>query len=252
MRLIHAHHDQRGGLLIWAAIILIGAAIGALITFELVIKRMQAQLLVTDEQLLAYVDQPLTVSASVLNALNISIDDVVRTSVPVDTTLSVPVEDALELLAEFDAVVPITTVVPVNDVIPLQQDIEIDTIVEADLLGETFRLPLRGRFPVSAQVPIRMLVPIDQDVRLTFTAPIRARLKQNLSVPLKTTIVADVPLKTSMSVPVLNDVSIAVDIPKDPVLPITLNYADLQIPLHGIRLSLDKQGEDDALPVTPR
>lgn len=251
MRLTHAHRKQRGGLLIWAAIILIGATLGALVTFELVIKRMQAQLLVTDEQLFAYVDQPLTVSASVLNALNISIDEVVRTSVPVDTTLWVPVEDALELLAEFDAVVPITAVVPVDDVIPLEQDIEIDTVIEADLLGETFKLPLRGRFPVRAQVPIQMMVPIDQDVRLTFTAPIRARLKQNLSVPLKTTIEADVPLKTSMSVPVLNDVSIDVDIPHAPVLPITLNYADLQIPLNGIRLGLDKQGEHDTQQASP-
>lgn len=233
--------SQRGGLLFWALIILIGAAIGALVTFELVIKRLQAQLLVTDEQLYAYVDQPLTVTASVRNELKISIDEVVSTSVPVDTTLSVPVEDALSLIADFNAVVPISTVVPVDDVIPLEQDIDIDTVVEADLLGETFKLPLRGRFPVRAEVPVRLMVPIDQDVRLAFTAPIQARLKQNLIVPLKTTIVADVPLKTEMSVPVLNDVAIDVEIPHDPVLPVKLNYADLNIPLHTIRFSLDDQ-----------
>jgi hypothetical protein len=229
---------QHGGLWLWALVVLVGAMLGALLAFHLVIRQLEARLLVTDADLLVYVDQTLEVDASVLNALDIRLNETVSTRVPVDTLLSVPVEQALELDAVFDAVVPIRVDVPVNDVILLEQDVELDTVVEADLLGETFQLPLRGRFPIRAEVPIALLVPIDQPVRLRFTAPIKARLRQNLEVPLKTEIVAEVPLQTEMSVPVLNDVAVTVTIPRDPPLPVRLNYADLRIPVGDLRFDL--------------
>lgn len=225
----------QGGLLLWAVVVLAGAAVGASLVFHHVIRELEARLLVTDADLLAYVDQTLEVDASVLNALDIQLNETVSTRVPVDTLLSVPVEEALVLDAVFDAVVPIRVDVPVNDVILLEQEVELDTTVEADLLGETFQLPLRGRFPIRAEVPVSLLVPIDQPVRLRFTAPIKARLRQKLAVPLQTEIVAEVPLQTAMSVPVLNDVMVTVDIPRAPPLPIRLQYADLLIPVGDVR-----------------
>ena len=239
---------QRGGLFLWALVILAGAAIGAFLVFRFVVANVQAQLVVSDEQLMAYVDQPLGVTASVLNELSISIDQSVSTRVPVDTVLSVPVDDPLNLVADFDANVPIRVNVPVNDVIPLVQDVYIDTVVEADLLGETFQLPLRGRFPVRAEVPISLVVPIDQDVHMKFTAPIQARLHQNLIVPLKTDIVATVPLKTQMTVPVLNDLEIQVTVPKEPRLAVTLNYADLILPLKNMGVDWVEQDAAKAEP----
>jgi hypothetical protein len=246
-----ARARQQGGLLLWALVVVVGATIGALLVFHFVIRHLQAQLLVTDETLYAYVDQTLGVTASVLNPLDIELDDIVSTRVPVDTILTVPVEQPLELDAEFDAVVPIRTDVLVEDVIILEQNVDLDAMVEADLLGETFTLPLRGNFPVRAEVPITILVPIDQDVRLRFTAPIKARMKQNLEVPLKTEIVADVPLKTQMSVPVLNDLQVTADVDKEPRLKVKLNYADLKIPVGTLGFSFaddeaDAAAADDA------
>ena len=74
-----AAHAQRGGLLLWAVVVLAGATVGALLVFYFVIRHLHAQLLVTDETLLAYVDQPLEVEASVLNRLDIELDEVVST-----------------------------------------------------------------------------------------------------------------------------------------------------------------------------
>lgn len=247
----HSKRTQHGGVIFWALIVLIGAAVGAVVAFELVLKRVQARLLVTDAPLTAYVDQSMPVSATVLNELKVTIDDTVRTAVPVDTTLSVPVEEALDLVADFDALVPVSLVVPVNDVIPLEQEIDIDTVVEADLLGETFKLPMRGRFPVKANVPVKLLVPVEQELRLKFTAPIKARLKQNLIVPLNTTIEADIPLRTEMSVPVLNNVQIEVDIQKSPALPVTLNYSDLKMPLGTLGFSFVDNSNQDSGSTSP-
>jgi hypothetical protein len=238
---------QRGALLWWALLVLAGAAIGAFLVFWFVVLRLEARLLVTGEPLKAYVDQTLDVTASVLNELDIELDETISTRVPVDELLSVPVEQPLNLVAEFDAVVPVRADVPVRDVILLEQNIDIDTVVEADLLGETFRLPLRGSFPVRAEVPVNLIVPIDQPVRMAFTAPIKARLKQNLEVPLKTEIVADVPLQTRMTVPVLNDLEVTADVQRQPALDVRLNYADLAIPLAKIRFGL----VDDEAAVEP-
>lgn len=242
-------HAQRGGLLFWAAVVLVGAVAGALLVFHFVIRHLEAQLLVTNETLLAYVDQPLEIEASVLNQLDIELDEVVSTRVPVDTVLTVPVEQPLELNAVFDAVVPIRVDVPVEDVILLEQNVDIDTIVQADLLGETFDLPLRGSFPVRAEVPVTILVPIDQNVRLRFTAPIKARMRQDLIVPLKTEIVADVPLTTQMSVPVLNDLFVNAVVSKDPLLEVRLNYADLLIPVGKVSFGLAENDEASSPPV---
>lgn len=235
---------QRGGLLFWAIVILVGAAIGASLVFHLVLRNLQANLLVTNEKLLAYVDQPLQVQASVLNPLDIALDEVVSTKVPVDTKLTVPLTEPLSLLVAFDTIVPLKTDVTVQDTIILEQKINIDTVVQADLLGETFSLPLRGSFPVRAQVPVSLVVPIDQDLKLKFTAPIKARLHQKLEVPLKTEIVADVPLKTRMSVPVLNDLVATANVRKDPPLHVDLNYADLVIPVGQIGIGFADDDED--------
>lgn len=230
---------QQGGIIFWALIVLVGAAIGALVVFWSTLMRLEARLLVVDAPLKAYVDEPLKVRATVLNDLDIELREIVSTTVPVDEVLSVPVEQPLELIANFDAVVPIRMDVPVNDKIILEQNIDIDTIVEADLLGETFHLPLRGSFPVRAEVPVRMVVPIDQPVHMAFTAPIRARLKQNLIVPLKTDISADIPLHTRMTVPILNDLEVTAELPKDPPLDVTLNYSDLLVSLGKIAIGFD-------------
>ncbi|MFA5938580.1 MAG: hypothetical protein WC809_04420 [Sinimarinibacterium sp.] len=237
---------QRGGLLFWAIVILTGAAIGAFLVFHLVLRDLRANLLVTDEKLLAYVDQPLEVRASVLNPLDIELDEVVSTRVPVDTQLTVPLTEPLSLVVAFDTIVPLQTDVTVKDTIVLEQNINIDTVVQADLLGETFDLPLRGSFPVRAVVPVNLVVPVDQDLKLKFTAPIKARLHQKLIVPLKTEIVADVPLKTRMSVPVLNDLVATADVRKDPRLKVNLNYADLAIPVG--KLSFSFADDEEAQP----
>lgn len=237
---------QHGGVLFWMLIILIGAAIGAFVVIHWAISNVKAQLLATDTPLKAYVDQPLEVTASVLNDLKISIDEVVSTSVPVDTVINVPVDEPLKLFVSLDTMVPVRTSVTVDDVIPLNQMVDIDTVVEADLLGETFQLPLRGTFPVRASVPVRLEVPIDQLVRVKFDAPVSARLKQDLKVPLKTDIVAQVPLQAQMSVPVLNDLKATAILDKDPALALDLDYADLVIPLSSIGIGFDKQTPQEA------
>ncbi len=239
---------QRGGALWWGLLVVAGAAAGALAMLWHRWPTLEARVLAADVPLKVYLDQSLDVTASVLNELDIELDDTVSTRVPVNELLSVPVEEALLLTAEFDAVVPIRVDVPVRDKIVLEQKIAIDTVVEADLLGETFRLPLRGSFPVRAEVPINIVVPIDQPVRMAFTAPIVARLRQNLEVPLQTEIVADIPLQTRMTVPVLNDLEVRAAVQRQPALDIQLNYADLVIDLGKVRIGFD--GVGDRVPPT--
>lgn len=234
-----ATQRQRGGLGLWMLLllVLIGAAIGAVLAGVWVFGNVKAKLLVTDTPAMALVPQQFEVSATILNNLDIALNGKVHTTVPVNQTLSVPVNEPLELRITFDAYVPIQLNVEVNKTITIDQQMAIDTVLQADLLGDTFPLPIRGEFPVTAEVPLHMIIPVNQMVHLKFTAPIQARLKQPLEVPLNTVIAADVPLKTRMSVPINNALQAIVQLPSA-ALPVEIVYADLNIPLSSLRMEL--------------
>lgn len=226
---------QRGGLGLWTLVmlVLVGATIGAILAGLWVFSNVKARLLVTDAPAMVTVPEPFNVSATILNRLDIAINGKVHTRVPVHKTLSVPVNEPLNLLVKFDAYVPIRLQVAVTKTITIDKKMAIDTILQADLLGDTFALPIHGNFPVKAKVPLHIVIPVDQMVHLQFTAPIKATLKQNLEVPLDTVIEADVPLKTRMSVPINNALKAVVDLP-DKALPVEIVYADLNIPLDNL------------------
>ena len=80
---------QLGSILLWSLLVAIGAAVGAFVVIYFVVKNVQAQLLVTDESLKAYIDQPLEVTATVENELSISIDAVSYTHLTLPTIYSV-------------------------------------------------------------------------------------------------------------------------------------------------------------------
>lgn len=240
---------QRGVLRLWmlALLVLVGAGIGVVLAGVYVYHNVKAKLLITDTPTAVTVVEPFKVGATILNQLEIVLDDTVHTRVPVDTTLSVPVTEPLNLLVTFDAMVPIKTTVTLNETITIDQKVAIDTILQASLVGDTFDLALSGKFPVKAEVPVKLLIPINQIVRLQFTAPIKATLKQNLKVPLDAVIEADVPLRTRMSVPINNTVQAIAHLPPTP-LPVEILYADLAIQLNNVTFGLadeSNEGEKD-------
>lgn len=245
---------QRGGLGLWtlALLVLVGAAIGAVMAGIWVFNNVKAQLVATHTPALVTVPESFKVTATILNQLDIVIDDKVHTRVPVHKTLSVPINEPLHLRVKFDAYVPVSLNVEVSKTITIDQKMAIDTILQADLLGDTFPLPIQGKFPVKAKVPLNIVIPVHQMVHLQFTAPIQATLKENVQVPLDTVIEADVPLKTRMSVPINTPIKAKVQIQNQP-LPVEIIYADLAIQLDNLRLGLENDaGNEKSAADNPR
>ncbi len=244
-----ARHQR--GLSLWMILIvlLVGAAIGGALVALWVIRNVDARLLLSNQPAQVILPEPFEATARVTDDLRIQIDEVISTSVPVDVDLSLPVKDPLNIMAEFDAEVPIKLDVRVKDKILLDQVLNLDAVIDANFLGDWHKLPIRGKVPVRATVPIDLVIPVNQKVRLKFTTPVKARIKDNLNVPLKTTIVADIPIASTMDVPVLSDLKAVVTLPSDKPVNVIVNYADLLLPLRTLSLGLNDEPASTAVPL---
>lgn len=235
---------QHGGVLPWllVLVVLIGAIIGGAIVALWVFRNVDARLLLIDQPVQVSVIDPINVNASVLDNLEIALDQTISTRVPVDQMVTIPITDTLNMEVEFDGEVPIAMDVRVQDQITIDQVLEVDAVIDAKVLGDWHKLPIKGRIPVKAVVPVDLLIPVDQLVQLQFNAPVRARILDPLRVPLKTTIDADIPIRSQMSVPVLSDMQARVTFPPDP-MDMVINYADLRLPLRTLAIELVGDGQ---------
>lgn len=241
---------QRGAAWIWglAGLVLLGAILGGAFAAFWTFRNVDLRLILANQPATVTIPEPVDVTAKVLNNLDIVINDKIHTRVPVNQTVSVPVNDTLRLTADFDATVPIRMTVPVHDSIPIDQSLDVDTVIQAQFLGDTHDIHIRGKVPVKARVPINLAIPVDKEVRLKFSAPVDAKIKQNLTVPLNMVIDADIPIHSEMSVPVKSELVGAVTFPKKPHN-VIINYSDLRLPLRTLVLSTnpaDAAGSTDA------
>lgn len=242
---------QLGGLTLWLIllVILIGAIAGGALVAMWVFKNIDARLLLVDQPARITIDEKLLVTARALDNLNIRIDDVITTQVPVDQELRIPVREQLNVIADFDGTVPIKMDVQVRDQIVLDQVLDLNAVIDAEILGDKLKLPIRGKVPVKAIVPVSLDIPVNQPVRIKFTAPVGVRIKQDLTVPLRTTIKADIPIQADLSVPVKSDIPAEAIFGRDPIAA-TIVEADLRLPLRTLRLEKKGDGQTGAMPPT--
>ncbi|MGQ0700000.1 MAG: hypothetical protein ACT4PZ_17365 [Panacagrimonas sp.] len=242
---------QRGSALIWliALAILIGAAVGGALVAMWVFKNVDARLMLVDQPARITIDEKLKVTARALDNLNIRLDDVIHTKVPVDQIIKVPVKETLNVIADFDGIVPIKMEVQVRDQIVLDQVLDLNAVIDAEILGDKLKLPIRGKVPVKAIVPVSLDIPVDQPVRIKFIAPVGVKIVQDLTVPLRTVIEADIPIQADLSVPVKSDIPAEAEFSREP-LAATIVDADLRLPLRTLRL--ERKDDQAGSEVKPR
>lgn len=235
---------QRGVSLWLVLCVLLVAAAGGALAAWFVISRVDLTLLLRDQALTVVIPQDLTAKARVQGRLDLHLDETIKTQVPVDQLVTIPLDDTLNIIVHFDGDIPLKMNVKLNDSIPLQQVVDLDTTVEAFLpeLGTTLRIPLRGKVPINTLVPVNLVVPVDQIVRLKFTTPVTARIKQDLTVPLRTVIDADVPINAGLKVPVLNELDAIIRMPTTPSQAV-ITEGDLTLPLRTLRLSREEASQ---------
>lgn len=230
---------QTGAVVAWllGLTVLLGAAvIGAAIAW-FVFTYVEARLPLHNQAAMVTILDPVTGYGEVLDRLNISIDETIKTKVPVDQMITIPIKGELDLELHFDGSVPLELNIPVKESIRLKQNVVLDTVIEATMLGDLQKLPVRGIIPIDEEIPLDITVPVRKNVHLTFTAPVTAKIDQMVTVPLKTTIDADVPIDATFNVPVLNKMKGRIDFPDTPTR-IIVRDAELVLPLSTLKLGL--------------
>lgn len=237
---------QRGSVMVWLVglIVLVGAAvIGALIGY-FIFTRVNIILPLHNQPATVTLPSPFVARGTVLDTLDIRIDETIHTTVPVHQRVTIPVEDTLKLMLHFDGDVPLKLTIPVHETIPLKQVVHLDTEIEATILGSHQTLDVRGDIPLDEKITLDLMVPVEKTIHLTFTAPVVAKIDQKLTVPLNTTIEADVPIDSSFNVPVLNQIKARLNFPDVPTR-VVISEARLVLPLRTLQLGLvDDAGEN--------
>jgi hypothetical protein len=238
---VTARRAQTGGVLLWLLLAFgLAVGVGAAAAWW-ILSRVDLSLPLKDQPLKVIIPQALTGKATVQGRLDLRLAETIRTRVPVNQRVQIPLKDRLDIVAIFDGEIPLRMNVRLKDEIPLSQVIDLDTTIEAFLpeLGTTLRIPLRGKAPIQTVVPVDLVIPVDQRVRLTFTSPVTAFIDQRLDVPLVTVIEADVPIDTDLAVPVLNDLEARVRLPTTPSRAV-ITEGTLTLPLRTLRLGFEE------------
>jgi hypothetical protein len=226
------------GVSLWLvlAVLVLAMAAGAVAAW-LIITRVDITLALRNQPLTAIIPQQIEARARVVDNLSLQLAETIRTTVPVDQRVTIPIDDTLNIIAIFKGEIPLKMNVRLRDSIPLRQVIDLNTTVEAYLpeLGSTLKIPLRGKIPIDTMVPVDLVIPVDQSVYLDFTTPVTARIKQDLSVPLRANIQAEVPIDATFKVPVLNEVEARINMPTGPSRAV-IEHGDLVLPLRTLQL----------------
>lgn len=222
-----------------AGVLLVAAILAGAIFAWWAWSNLYAQILLKNQQAQIVISDPMDVGIDILDNLDILLDTQLKTSVPIDQVLSLPVRDVLKVDVTFNHEVPIKMNVPIHETVQLDQTVDVDGEVQANFLGRWITLPVKGSLPVKAEVPIDIDVPVDQQVNLSFTAPAEVKLLQDLKVPLKTVIDTTIPLKSELSVPVRSRLNAKAQILETATAIIA--KLDLQLPVHGIGLSFNEK-----------
>ncbi len=234
----HAWPHRQAGASLWLMLaVLLAAMVAGAAAAALIISRIDVTLALRNQPLTAIIPQQIEARARVGDDLSLRIAETIRTNVPVDQRVTIPIDDTLHIVAIFKGEIPLKMQVRLKDRIPLRQVIDLDTTVEAYLpdLGSTLKIPLRGKIPIDTIVPVDLVIPVDQPIYLDFSAPVTARIRQDLSVPLRANISAQVPIDTTFTVPVLNEVEALINMPSGPSRAV-IEHADLVLPLRTLQL----------------
>lgn len=233
-----ASPHRQAGVSLWLVLaVLVLAMLAGAIAAWLLITRVDITLALRDQLLTAIIPQQLEGRARVSDNLSLQLAETIRTTVPVDQRVDIPIDDTLNIIAIFKGEIPLKMTVRLRDSIPLKQVIDLNTTVEAYLpeLGSTLKIPLRGKIPIDTMVPVDLVIPVDQSVYLDFTTPVTARIQQTLNVPLRANIQAEVPIDATFSVPVLNEVQALINMPTGPSKAV-IEQGDLVLPLRTLQL----------------
>ena len=223
-------------LVLLLGIVLLAAMCGGGLAGWWLFRNFDARVQLRQQPAVVSLPEPLSVTADVLNALDVRIDGDIAARVPVDQLITVPIRDTLRVNATVDSEVPIRMIVPVREQVAVDQVVQVDSTVQVRVLGRYLTLPVRGAVPIKAIIPVNLDIPVDQRVRVQFSTPADVRIVHPLRVPLKADIDAVVPVHSQLRVPVQSALQAQVQV--QGAVPAVIEQADLRLPLRNLSLGV--------------
>lgn len=175
------------------------------------------------------------VTVDILDPLQVDINTIITSSVPIDQKLTIPLREVLDVSVDFKGSVPVKMTIPIQETIHIDQMIPVNGEVSVKILGFWVNVPLNGELPVKTDIPVNLNIPIDRLVDLSFSAPAKVNVDDDIEVSLKTLIKSDIPIKAELSVPVLNPLNANVTLIEQTDIAIT--EMNLDLPLKDLRFS---------------
>jgi hypothetical protein len=218
------------------AVVSIASSLGTLLAVAVWARQsLQVRLDLTDQRARVVIPQPVDVTADLTSKVDVALDTLVSTEVPLDQHFQIPLDQTISAEASIDHDVPVKTNVHVKQVLPLDTAFNVDTVVSTTVLGKFVDVPIKAWIPVKTKVPIDVVVPIDQKIPLKFSVPVTAHVKQNFDIPLKLQVSARVPVKANVDLPVISGLKARAYLSQEPVEAV-VQQTNVKLPLRNITL----------------
>ena len=195
-----------------------------------------------DQQARINIAHSFPVTVDILDPLQVDIDTVIASSVPIDQTLTIPLREVLDVSVDFKGAVPVKMNIPVRETIHIDQMIPVDGEVSVKILGFWVDVPLNGELPVKTDIPVNLNIPVDRSIDLSFSTPAKVNVNDDITVSLNTLITSDIPIQAELSVPVLNSLNANVTLVEQTDIAIT--EMNLGLPLKDLRFSTTLTDEE--------
>ena len=208
-----------------------GFAAGALVA------RVRLGLVLSDQPASLRLTEPLRVRAEVTTPLRITLDGIISAVVPFRQRVALPLRGRYRTDFEVDTEFPIRFEVVYEGTLPIDTMAAIEAKTDFNYNDAKYlrNLAFAAKLPMKLEVPIVLRVPVDQPLRFRYRGPLVVELDQTVEVPIDTTIPAEIRVAKDFVTPVTSVVRLEVA-PPEARIPITIDRADLRLPLATLRL----------------
>lgn len=214
------------------ALSVVGGVLGILLYLRLVV-----DLEMNRQRLSLVFPEGFHAEADIQRPVPIHIEGLVKATVPIDQTFTLPLRGSYVAYVAFKTTIPVKTQVTYRGSVPIRAEANLHgttaLVVDLPLLP---RFDLRARVPLSFDLPVTLAVPIDTQVALDYRGSLRFALDQSVALPIATDIKTRFAVNRSAQAPVLATVGMQVKTPLTGT-PVVIERARLQLPLSQLSLA---------------
>ncbi len=179
----------------------------------------------------------MTVQAEATNNIKIALNGYIDAEVPLQQTLSLPLEGVYDADVALDTWIPVRFTVNYRGVIPVNSmaTIEGRTDINYQAVKRLRNLKFTAQVPLQFEQPVVFSVPVETKIRFKYRGPLRLALKQTVQAPVDTVLKTRLKAVRDIETPILARFGLRMRPPQTPV-PVIIQNADLRLGLDTLRL----------------